>query len=66
MGEPLKKGAAVQVLRGKGIAGRHGVVVAPHEQLPGFWWVSLYNRRGELELAIGLAEGQLKRKEPPG
>ena len=57
--------APVVVVRGKGVAGRHGVVQAASTDMVGFWWVGLYDARGKLGRPVLLAVGQLKRKEPP-
>ena len=57
--------APVMVVRGKGVAGRHGVVQAASADIAGFWWVSLYDTSGKLGRPVLLAQGQLNRKEPP-
>ena len=57
----MHKGVTFEVLRGKH-QGATGVADLPHAAQPGFWWVRLYLKTGQLGLPLLLNEGQLLQK----
>lgn len=63
--DKICQGVTIEVVRGRGMMGLCGIVDCAHREFAGFWYVRFYDKAGALGLAVLLAEGQLRRKEPP-